>query len=684
MATQTSTLQQRNLFTGRPSTTSTPPAATPPKPTERTRPYKDFLTPSLHRRFSQAAALVFIGCYLQALLISPPKLLWILNPISFHGARALTLFVSCLMVFIIRVANLRFGRRLTASGAETLYQTLTSTSTLNTAVWYVMSAFLFGEVYLWSRDASANLGWIDHGRWNERSRVNENPLFLRAVWFCIALGQTAMHLGREEDAVAVPLNKQTDAQAATTKAASRVPAAVYELQGRAFGMLRRSLVLALPGFAASVILYFTILRRLMWPFFHSMAQVFYSDLATESQAEGLQINRIFQLTWQSFSSALMLAMLWELSNAAFSIYMAEPPTKKDEPLTSEIKDNTGAIIVKSKDPNGSLISGLKSKKEVSKAFAMWELAVICARFPARRKTIYTEVDRKDGSTWKQISKDCLGELSALSTRIKIALDPEKAQKEHDEKLLQQQREQGLIAANPEQPLGLPKIANKGVAQYGDIYQKQRPDLAQSVGNVVKSFGQSPGAQNPMLPRARKAIEWSADHALTASQREQLSRQGVQTTATSTFDKLLATPLGEPFRQTFARRASAVVFGVPVSNRVNIIHASRVLADLCKYAIQDDDFGQVAKSVRSVLTTFTRTIKDINTLLAKLKPAKSDVLFQESDRKVEEIEEVKQVLKEGLEAVLLAYGEYADSVGFTKTEVREAKEALGRGGEMAER
>lgn len=683
MATQTSTLQPGTLFAPKPAATTAP--STPPQPTERTRPYKDFLTPALHSRFSRAAALIAVACYIEALLISPPRLLWFWNPVSFHGARALILFGSCVMIFIIRVANLHIGGRITCSGAETAYQALTSPQTLLTAAWYVMSAFVFGETYLWSREQSANLGWIDHGRPYERSRVNENPLFLRAVWFCIAIAQTGIHLARGQDEVPIPLEdkKEETNPSSSSWLASRIPKSLHDLNAQYPHMLRRALKLALPGFVATIVLYFAIIRRLIWPFFYAMAQVFYSDLAPETTAAGVQINRVPQLMWQSFSSAFLLAMLWELSNVSFSIYMSEPPTKRDEPLTSEIKDNTGAVVVKSKDPNGSLLNGLESKKEMTKAFALWELSMICAQFPARRKTIYTEVDRKDGSTWTQVSKICLDELSAISTRIKTALEPEKAQKEHDDKQLQQQQQKGLIAAIPDDPLGLPKIANRGVEKYGDIYQRQKPDFAQSVGNLAKSLGQSPGAQNPLLPHARRAIGWGVDHTFSQADRERFSGQGIQKTASGTLDQLLASPVGEPFRQTFARRASAVVFGVPISNRVNIIHASRTLAALCRNAIKEDDYGQVAKSVRSVLTAFTKTIKDVNTLLTTLKPASSDVLFKEQDRKVKEVEEVKEVLKEGLEAVLLAYGEYADSVGFTKTELREAREALGKGREMRE-
>jgi nucleoporin NDC1 len=51
------------------------------------------------------------------------------------------------------------------------------------------------------------------------------------------------------------------------------------------------------------------------------------------------------------SAGFLLIMLWEVGNTAFSAYVAQPPLKNDRPITYE-----------SKDPNGSLLTGLKGKK----------------------------------------------------------------------------------------------------------------------------------------------------------------------------------------------------------------------------------------------------------------------------------------------------------------------------------
>jgi nucleoporin NDC1 len=126
---------------------------------------------------------------------------------------------------------------------------------------------------------------------------------------------------------------------------------------------------------------------------------------------------------------------------------------------------------------------------------------------------------------------------------------------------------------------------------------------------------------------------------------------------------------------------AVVFGTPHSRRVDIVHASQTLSILCVKSLTEDDYGQVARSVPVVIRTHTSAITAISNFLATLQPSWTDVDFSERDRRVREVEELVDVLKASLEGVVLAFGEYADAVGVTKKELREAKEALGSGMEM---
>ena len=124
MSTQTATLRARTNLTSTASSANSLPVQ--PKSEGRIKTYKDFLTPILHRRFAQALGLSIVVTYIEAILISPPSLLWFWNPISSTGARTFLLLISSLGVFIVRTANLHVGGRTTTSSAETAYQLATS------------------------------------------------------------------------------------------------------------------------------------------------------------------------------------------------------------------------------------------------------------------------------------------------------------------------------------------------------------------------------------------------------------------------------------------------------------------------------------------------------------------------------------------------------------------------------
>ncbi|KAF2480011.1 nucleoporin protein Ndc1-Nup [Neohortaea acidophila] len=677
--TQTSTaLQAGNVFATRPSlntttsTTATATATSPTKPTEqRTRPYKDFLTPALHRRFTRAALLTLAACYLTSILIRRPSLLWIWNPFSLTGIRALLLFLPCLAVFIVRVSNMHIGPVTTGSKIDTVWQTITSWKSAHTLAWFMWSAWFFGEVYLWSQGPDAHLEWVDRGRKFEEDVwewpiLNESPLFLRFVWLWLALLQTSAHLLRDEDGLSIP-QKDEDW---TKKAASKLPEPLQELRERMPRILIHTFQL-LCGLVVAVPIYWLFIRKSIWPWFSVFAGLFFSGLSSDSSPPGPKHQG--SLSIHTFASSILLITLWNISNAVFTIFVIQPPLRREQPLTTEMKDAQGNISTRSRDPNGSLLNGLKSKKEVTKAFAFWELCVICEKFEARRKTIYTDVDRKEGSTWAQISKYCLGELDTIQARIDKAQAPSAASAAQHE---------GTSTAR-EEPRGLPKIANRGVVENGNVLQKPaKADFAQHIGNAAKSIGQSPDTTHVVQARARKAIEWGADRLLSKSEQQQLTRQNLASEANSTITRVLQSPVGEPFRKTFDRKVSLVVLGTaPHGNRANIVHASRALSALCVNSLKEDDYGQVARSIPIVLRTYTAAITAVSTFVAGVAPHWTDVEFRQRDRRVKDVDEVVLVLKAGLEGILLAFGEYADAVGVTKRELREAREAVGRGAEM---
>lgn len=140
-----------------------PPA--PVKTAPLPRPYRDFLTPSLHRRFTSAALVGLAACWLISISMASPSLFWSWFPLGPAGIRTLFLFVSSLSIFVLRVAQLHFGPRTSISTFESFWNYLVSKNTILTCFWYTLSAFLYAELYIFSTAKDANLASIDPGRY---------------------------------------------------------------------------------------------------------------------------------------------------------------------------------------------------------------------------------------------------------------------------------------------------------------------------------------------------------------------------------------------------------------------------------------------------------------------------------------------------------------------------------------
>ncbi|KAK0924810.1 hypothetical protein LTR91_008111 [Friedmanniomyces endolithicus] len=660
-------------------------------PTPRT--YKTHLTPFLHRAFLSAALLALGPCYISAIFMSPSTTLWSLNPIGMTGLRTILLFLPVLAVFIIRVMNLHVGKRTTTSMAETLYIQVAASGikTAATVGWYAFSAWMFGEVYIWSRSRRADLGWVDMGiAGYERPTVNENPILLRSVFVVLAVGQAVLHLARDYDRIAI---EETEGRASQVQAeeVSRLPEPIQLLAQQLRPITGKVARLVIPGIVFSIPIYFMFIRRPAWNYLaYPIARVLVRQLPPNNGPTAIM--HPLTLLWQALTASTILVVLWELSNAIFTIHVSRPPLKRGQPLTSEVKDASGVVLSRSRDPNGSLIRGLKAKKDVPRAFAFWELYLICTdpHFETRRKSIFADVDRKPLSSWQEISSLCLAEIAAISTRIRVAQEPSASASQQQQQVNSQQQRQMQSAPQ----FGLPRIARQSVLNDRAVVLPGRGGSARggagqalaAVGSAAKSIGQSPtpasGARKGSVAEySRQAIEYGMNK---AGNNTLLS--GWQTRAV----EFLRTPLGEPFRRTFARTVRAVVLGVPFSNGVDIVHASKSLTALAVISLKEDSFGQAQRDIASIIRVYTSSVLSIRNFIAGLPAHWTDVCFEDGQREVsttangngelDEVRVVLEVLREGLEELMLAFGEYVEGLGLSKAEIRTVRETIGAGGQ----
>ncbi|KAI4835491.1 hypothetical protein E4T44_08528 [Aureobasidium sp. EXF-8845] len=301
--------------------------------------------------------------------------------------------------------------------------------------------------------------------------------------------------------------------------------------------------------------------------------------------------------------------------------------------------------------------------------AFWELAMITRKFEERRKTLFAELDRKGGSTWSQVSGTCLIEIQSVIQRI--------------------QDSQGAVPNTPEQPpqpiQTLPRISSRPVREDAIFMAPPPPSTGlqafeTSVGLVARSYGQSHGSANPVSPRAQKLLEYGADRILTKEQQEQLGRAGMVNNANGLISWFIRTPIGMPFRQSFARRVNAVVFGVPFSTGAIITNAVNAVCGLAVASLKEDNLGQVQKDISTIVRTLIITTQQIQIFVRNLPPHWTDVDF-DGNRQIPEIEELLKVLRDGLHEIVVTFGEYATNLGLSRSEMMIARDLAGRGPEM---
>ena len=156
--------------------------------------------------------------------------------------------------------------------------------------------------------------------------------------------------------------------------------------------------------------------------------VYFTRLNRSSTLQGWPVG--IGLILRSLFIAFTLTYMIEVSSAAFDAHFAENPFLEANTLTD-----------KSADPNGTLLTGLRSARtpltQVSRIWlflcyrpiltlhqtlAFWELSIVSKNRPDRRKLIFTDV-RKPNSMWELILNECLQTLSDVEIALSKALSP---------------------------------------------------------------------------------------------------------------------------------------------------------------------------------------------------------------------------------------------------------------------
>lgn len=192
-------------------------------------------------------------------------------------------------------------------------------------------------------------------------------------------------------------------------------------------------------------------------------------------------------------------------------------------------------------------------------------------------------------------------------------------------------------------------------------------LHSSPGNAQQAYGRE--ALNKGLKKAQEGKEQA------------------ETAVTTWWNKLTSSVLGWPFRQSLRRTVNIVVLGAPYSRISLICNAVTALSNLATFSLKQDTMGRFHEGIPQIIRLFTTAINKIDEYMAKVPVHWSDyetLKKAEADRKkVPEVEEVRECLREGLERILGSFNEYLTGLEMSKAEIMDAKKAIGvsKGPEM---
>ncbi|KAI1124139.1 nucleoporin protein Ndc1-Nup [Nemania abortiva] len=621
-------------------------------PVARQTPYKDFLQPALQRRFAGTAAIVLGLAYTESLTLSSWRsFLWAWMPFSTPALRALVIFICALPIIILRIAHSHMGIRTSSSVFETLARTTFRFSTFETILTYLISALLFSQVYLRSTPEDAGIRWISNA--TGRSRLNEHAVFYTTNLVLLGLVQGILHVALDQDRLLLgTVETRRERERQRDGAAERpTPQPWANKIGEWSPILAvRCGVLAITVAIANYAVLYSFLRQSAWRLSLWFFRFLYSDLPRYNLPPGTAPWSIWMLSrtiWASF----LLALLWYFGEIALRIQLTREPLKQERPLTAE-----------SRDPNGSLLNGLRSRKPRISAFAMWELAFITRDFAARRQSIFEDIDRREGDMWSQICAICLDNIRSIERRIDdYGRSPPAGPG------AERPAPAPVAAAQPRARRAQPNDANDVAAP--------RPNagvalVADTVVKVITSPGRTP--IQSWAPKLRRGAAFVADHAMTREQREAIQPEALQGYLGALSLRVLALPIiGPIFRQTFARRLAKAVLGTPYAETSIYINAAYVLSRLSVCSLNEDRYGNVQRDIPTIIRTFTTIIRKLEAFRDGFPNHWTDI---DGIRECPEVTEVLVALKDGLGALVETFGEFAANLRLSRADMRLAREA----------
>ena len=175
----------------------------------------------------------------------------------------------------------------------------------------------------------------------------------------LAITQGLCHLGLDYDRVSLSVDREKPAigsQEEKSALEKKVPLNVQPLEELKIRIPSAFRMMGLQSAAIAIlapVVYALFIRNRAWEISMFFARLLW-DVAPVTDLSYIPPYHI-SLIWRSLTSSFLLLLLWQSANVIFSTFFAQEPLKKGQPFS-----------INSADPNGSLLDGLKSTKEINK------------------------------------------------------------------------------------------------------------------------------------------------------------------------------------------------------------------------------------------------------------------------------------------------------------------------------
>ena len=542
--------------------------------------------------------------------------------------------ITSLFLFVLHIATLNIGKRTATSPFATARSTLLSSASLQTLLWYTVSAWWYCEAYIWVSAQSGGLSWVTRGDLSSADRLNERPIYARALFLMLAITQSALHLYQDRSALSIPTSGPPTPQD-NDQRTHPIPSIQVQIQNMLPDTLTRCLTATTATSLAAPFIYTFLLRQPLWQLHLLMAKPFFSLSRADAYASGIPALYPPFLV-RVFFAGLLLTVTWELSSLLFVTYLRQEPLKKGVPLSAG-----------SKDPNGTLLNGLRAKRDVVKTFAFWELAIIAQQQPDRRRAIFGDIDRAYGSVWSQMLQEALAVIRTIDSRI---VGPQSTSSQPP-------------PAQPQQGQGLPKLFPE--SNSGSIFMNAQPSTsgAQRLEAIASSgFSKLGTAHDPWQPPVDEAKRQLLEYAKPANADDMPSQSLLE----QWLIRLQRSPVGWFFTTTKAGRINATVLGTTHSNAALLVDAVESVTKMLVASLTEDTYGKAVAGVPETVKALTTTINLVEQYVQNN--------GQGLRGGIEEVEVVIARLKAGLRELLSAFQMYLSDVGLGIDELNQAKSA----------